>query len=242
MRISRLFVNLTLNTGECIQLDSEAGHYVRDVLRLKPQQNLMLFNDQGGEYLCCLREVSRKCVVIEVEKFISRTVESNIHIKLGLGISRGDRMDWSVQKSVELGVNCLTPLITERCQIKFNPEKKQQRLTHWRNIIQHAAEQSGRTVLPEIADITHIGDWIIQQQGLKIFLDPFAEQSLHNLVPEIKQVTLMTGPEGGFSEIERELAKAQGFIPVRIGARILRTETAVLAALAAVQTLWGDFK
>jgi 16S rRNA (uracil1498-N3)-methyltransferase len=150
-------------------------------------------------------------------------------------------MDWSVQKAVELGVNHLTPLVTERCVIKFNDDKKQQRHQHWQNIILHAAEQSGRTCPPVLADIANLPDWAGQQQGLKVFLDPYAEQTLAQLQPESAVITLLSGPEGGFSSQEREIAKSQGFVPVRMGARILRTETAVLAALAAVQTLWGDF-
>jgi 16S rRNA (uracil1498-N3)-methyltransferase len=159
-----------------------------------------------------------------------------------MGISRGDRMDWAVQKAVELGVNHLTPLTTERCVIKFNDDKKQQRHQHWQHIIQHAAEQSGRTRPPALGEISSLSQWVNQQQGLKVFLDPYAEHCLADLQPENQQLTLLSGPEGGFSDQEREIAKAAGFVPVRMGARILRTETAVLAALSAVQSLWGDFR
>jgi 16S rRNA (uracil1498-N3)-methyltransferase len=161
---------------------------------------------------------------------------------LGLGISRGDRMDLSVQKAVELGVHQITPLITERCVVQFKGEKKPQRLQHWQKIVQHAAEQSGRTVLPELIEIAALQNWVGNQQGLKVFLDPYAEQSLAQLHPDGMKVTLLTGPEGGFADQERNIAKAAGFIPVRLGSRILRTETAAIAALAAVQMLWGDFR
>jgi 16S rRNA (uracil1498-N3)-methyltransferase len=160
---------------------------------------------------------------------------------LGLGISRGDRMDFSVQKAVELGVNHITPLLTERCVVQFKGEKKPQRLLHWQKIVQHAAEQSGRTTLPELTDIEYLQQWVSKQKGLKVFLDPYAELTLTDINPIDMQVTLLTGPEGGFSGQEREIAKVAGFIPVRLGSRILRTETASLAALAAVQMLWGDF-
>ncbi|QPK63116.1 16S rRNA (uracil(1498)-N(3))-methyltransferase [Methylomonas sp. LL1] len=241
MRVSRLFVNSPLNVGGRIELDDEAAHYVRSVLRLKQQQSIVLFNGHGGEYLSRFSEVSRKAVRVEVEQYIDRDVESPLAVVLGLGISRGDRMDWSVQKAVELGVTQLTPLITERCVIKLNDDKKQQRLQHWQAIIHHAAEQSGRTRSPVITEIADLSDWIVQQQGVCVFLDPYAEQSLADLQPANNQITLLSGPEGGFSEQERQIAKAAGFIPVRMGARILRTETAVLSALTAVQTLWGDF-
>jgi 16S rRNA (uracil1498-N3)-methyltransferase len=177
-----------------------------------------------------------------IEQFIERDVESPLIVKLGIGISRGDRMDWAVQKAVELGASEITPLLTERCVIKFNDEKKQQRWQHWQGIVQHAAEQSGRTRLPVLNQIDEFSEWLKQQQGLRVFLDPFAEQTLAELQPLDHKVILLSGPEGGFSEQERQAAKALGFVPVRLGARILRTETAVLSALTAVQTLWGDFK
>jgi len=241
MRISRLYTPDLLNKGQQVELQEENAHYARAVLRLKKDQQLILFNGQGGEFSCRLQEVSRKRVVVYIEHAIDRSVESPLNVMLGLGISRGDRMDWAVQKAVELGVVALTPLITERCVVKFKAEKKQQRLKHWENIVQHAAEQSGRTVLTELSEITDISDWVRQQAGLKVFLDPHAEKSLAELRPVDMQVTLLSGPEGGFSADEREMAVAAGFAPVRLGQRILRTETAALAALSAVQMLWGDF-
>lgn len=241
MRISRLYTPDTLNKGQQIELQTENAHYVRTVLRLSKNQSITLFNGNGAEYLSVIQEVSRKRVVVLIGEKVNKTVESPLHVILGLGISRGDRMDWAVQKAVELGVNNITPLITERCVVKFKADKKQQRLQHWKNIAQHATEQSGRTVLPDFNDITTIDSWLGDQKGLKVFLDPYVERSLIDLKPENQSVTLVTGPEGGFSEQERELAISNGFIPVRLGRRILRTETASLAALSAVQMLWGDF-
>ncbi|MEQ1635495.1 MAG: 16S rRNA (uracil(1498)-N(3))-methyltransferase [Methylococcales bacterium] len=241
MRVSRVYTPVALVTGKSIELDEENGHYVRTVLRLKNTAEIILFNGEGGEYLCTVAEVSRKAVLIEVGQWISRSVESPLKITLGLGISRGDRMDLSVQKAVELGVNVITPLLTERCVVQFKGEKRPQRLLHWQKIVQHAAEQSGRTHLPVLADVDFLQAWVGHQQGLKVFLDPYANTTLAVLKPDNQHVTLLTGPEGGFAPAERELAKAAGFIPVRLGRRILRTETASLAALSAVQMLWGDF-
>ena len=242
MRISRLYTNAALQTGRTLELDDDNAHYARNVLRLKNDSLIILFNGQGGEYLGKILEVSRKAVRVAIEKFIERSVESNLEICIGLGISRGDKMDFSVQKVVELGATKITPLITERCVVQFNQEKKSQRHQHWQKIIQHAAEQSGRTVLPEFSQISTLTEWVSLQSGLKVFLDPHAEKNLAQLTPENNLVTLLTGPEGGFSDQEREFAKAAGFIPVRLGSRILRTETASLAALSAVQMLWGDFQ
>ena len=241
MRVSRLYTSAPLATGKLIELDDDNGHYVRTVLRLKKDDQVILFNGHGGEYLCTIIEVSRKAVLLDVGQWHDRSVESPLQVTLGLGISRGDRMDLTVQKAVELGVNHITPLLTERCVVQFKGEKKPQRLLHWQKIVQHAAEQSGRTTLPDLLEIEQLQNWVGNQQGLKVFLDPYAETTLSELKPETMKVTLLTGPEGGFSDQERDIAKASGFIPVRLGSRILRTETASLAALASVQMLWGDF-
>jgi 16S rRNA (uracil1498-N3)-methyltransferase len=242
MRVSRLYAPVALVIGQQIELDDDNGHYVRTVLRLKKDDAIILFNGKGGEYTCVLSEVSRKTVLVAVKTWSDRNVESPLQVTLGLGISRGDRMDLSVQKAVELGVHQITPLTTERCVVQFKGDKKSQRLQHWQKIVQHAAEQSGRTVLPELTEIAALQNWVGSQQGLKVFLDPYAEQSLAQLHPDDMKVTLLTGPEGGFANQERNIAKAAGFIPVRLGSRILRTETAAIAALAAVQMLWGDFR
>lgn len=253
MRVSRLYTPAPLAIGKLIELDDDNGHYVRTVLRLKKDAQIILFNGHGGEYLCSVAEVSRKTVLIAIGQWSDRNVESPLQITLGLGISRGDRMDLTVQKAVELGVNQIMPLLTERCVVQFKGEKKPQRWLHWQKIVQHAAEQSGRTALPVLTEIEALQHWVDKQQGLKVFLDPYAETTLAELKPEAmfdpiksssehsRRVTLLTGPEGGFSNQERDVAKASGFTPVRLGSRILRTETASLAALAAVQMLWGDF-
>lgn len=242
MRVSRLYVNVPLNVGSRIELDDDAAHYVRSVLRLKQDQSIVLFNGQGGEYLSRFSEVSRKNVRVEIKAYNDRTVESPLSVTLGLGISRGDRMDWAIQKAVELGVKQMTPLLTERCVTKLNDDKKLQRLQHWQHIAQHAAEQSGRTYLPLMTQIAELSVWVTNQKGLRVFLDPYAEKTLADLQPENHHITLLSGPEGGFSDRERQAAQLAGFVPVRMGARILRTETAVLSALSVVQALWGDFR
>jgi 16S rRNA (uracil1498-N3)-methyltransferase len=242
MRISRLYVEENLNVGQYINLQEDNAHYLRNVLRLKQADEVILFNGLGNEFLCTISTVTRKRVSISINKIISRSVESPLNITLGLGISRGDRMDWSVQKAVELGVNKICPLLTKRCVVKFKENKKQQKLQHWKNIAQHATEQSNRTILPIFDKIQELQTWLPHQHnGLKVFLDPYAEKSLSHLKPDNNQVALLTGPEGGFSDEERQLAINASFIPIRLGNRILRTETASLAALSAVQTLWGDF-
>ncbi|MFA5984720.1 MAG: 16S rRNA (uracil(1498)-N(3))-methyltransferase [Methylococcaceae bacterium] len=241
MRVSRLYIPQALAQGLVITLEEDSAHYVRAVLRLKQKDAIVLFNGDGHDYLSVLSEVSRKHVKVEIGQFNARHTESTLNVVVGLGISRGDRMDMVVQKAVELGVYKITPLQTERCVVQLNAEKQQQRRCHWQKIVQHASEQCGRAVLPELGDVGSLANWLSAQLGLKVFLDPYAETVLNSLQPITNTVTLLSGPEGGFTGQERELAKAAGFIPVRLGKRILRTETAALAALAAVQTLWGDF-
>lgn len=242
MRISRLYVPQALNCGQQLEFDSDSAHYIRAVLRLGKDDKIVLFDGSGADYPSSLLEVSRSRVAAMIEHKQPRDVESPLTICLGLGMARGDRMDLSVQKAVELGVNHITPIETERCMVQLKGDKRVQRFTHWQRIIQHAAEQCGRSVLPVLSPITRLHDWLDEQQGLRLFLDPHAERTLADLQPIDGNVTLLTGPEGGFAEYERDSAKAAGFIPVRLGSRILRTETASLAALSAVQMLWGDFR
>lgn len=241
MRISRLYIPVALQVGQIISLDDESAHYLRSVLRLKQGTEIILFNGLGGEYAAILTEVSRKTVRVSLEKWHERSVESPLTIHFGLGISRGDRMDFAVQKAVELGVTEITPLDTARCNVVLKADKETQKCSHWQKIAQHASEQSGRCVVPSLRTIEKLENWVTTQHGLKVFLDSFAQIKLHQLHPENNRVTLLSGSEGGFTEREREIAKNAGFIPVSLGQRILRTETAALAALAAVQMLWGDF-
>jgi 16S rRNA (uracil1498-N3)-methyltransferase len=230
-----------LASGHRLDLDEESAHYVRTVLRLKKGAMLIVFNGDGRDYACELTDVSRNRVAVQLGAVRQRSVESPLTVALGLAISRADRMDWALQKSVELGVNRITPLLTERCIVQMKGDKTAQKTAHWQKILQHAAEQSGRTVLPLLEPAQELPVWVPQQQGLKIFLDPYAQTGLKQLQAQQERVTLLSGPEGGFSDWERQAAQIAGFIPVRLGNRILRTETASLAALAAVQTLWGDF-
>ncbi len=241
MRISRLYLPQPLQSGLHLELDQDSGHYVRSVLRLKKDALLTLFNGQGGEWRARTLEVSRRRVAVEVGQWLARDVESPLQTCLALAISRSDRMDLSIQKAVELGVNGITPLFSERCMVKLTAEKMTQKLQHWQKIAQHAAEQCGRAEVPEVRIPVRFHDCLDAASGLRLFLDPDAPTTLARLQPDQGKVTLLSGPEGGFAEHEREAASQAGFIPVRLGRRILRAETAALAALASVQMLWGDF-
>lgn len=241
MRISRLFLPLPLARGARIELSGESCHYVRDVLRLKQGASVVVFNGEGGEYAAVLTEVNRKSVIVEIGAWNPREAESPLRIELGLAVSRGERMDFAVQKAVELGVHTIAPLLSERCAAQLKGERKEQKREHWRKIARSAAEQCGRNRVPEIAAPEHLMDWLVARKGLKIFLDPHGENSLDRLKPDDEPITLLSGPEGGFSEQERASVVEAGFVSVRLGPRILRAETASMTILTAVQMLWGDF-
>lgn len=239
MRISRFYLPLELKTGATLTLDQDNAHYLRTVLRLQKGACVSVFNGNGAEYPAKVIEATRTQFVIRLETPFEVERESALHTHLGLGISRGERMDLAVQKAVELGVNAITPLFTERCVVQLDEARKQQRRQHWQKVALSACEQSGRNRIPDLREPQAIAKWIPAQQGLRLFLDPRNGKRLHELT-QATEVTLLSGPEGGFSEAERQLALDAGFTALCLGPRILRTETAALAALAAVQTLWGD--
>lgn len=243
MRTQRLFLPGTLKTGQAVKFNDETAHYVRSVLRLKSGAPIVIFNGEGGEFAAQLVEVGRHAVVASIGEWKQREAESSLQIELALGVSRAERMDFSVQKAVELGVTKISPLLTARCVVKLAEGRMQQKQRHWQRVAQSASEQSGRNRVPEVAQpVVMGGGWLTNIRGVKLLLDPTAKQPLGQIQLRHIQICLLSGPEGGFDTHERAAAKAAGFIPVRLGPRILRTETAVLAAIAAVQALWGDFR
>ncbi len=241
MRVSRIFQDMPLQSGEQIVLNEEGGHYLRTVLRLKKGANIVIFNGQGGEYLGNIMESSRKRVAINILEWIDKNVESNLQVNFGLSVSKGSRMDYAIQKAVELGVHVISPLISERTVVKLTEDKKSQKIKHWQKIATHASEQCGRTWVPVINDVQPLFEWTHQQSGVRVFLDPNATTKFSSLELKQPMITLLAGPEGGFAQQERVKVADSGFVSVQLGKRILRSETAALAALAAVQTLWGDY-
>lgn len=240
MRISRFYLPQTLSPGATVRLDGDSAHYLGTVLRLKKGAELTVFNGEGGEYPALLAEAQRETASVVLGECNPREAESPLHTHLGLGISRGERMDLAIQKAVELGVAAITPLFTERCVVRLDEARADQRLRHWRRVAQSACEQCGRNRLPAIFAPMKLEDWAERQTGLRLFLHPEGGQRLRELLPPTGPVCLLSGPEGGFAEHERKFALTAGFIALRLGPRILRTETAALAALAAIQTAWGD--
>lgn len=240
LHVPRIYLPAPLASGTSVSLDKQAAQHAVRVLRLKPGAGVLLFNGTGGEYEGSLEYTGRGPVAVRIGAFIARDAESTLDITLAQAISRGERMDYAIQKAVELGVNHIVPLVSEFCVVAIDQERVEKRLAHWRGIIVAACEQCGRTRLPTLSAPLPLHTWLEGQiSGLRVLFDPYSDQSLSAL-PRQAKLTLLIGPEGGLSAAETAAAKHAGFNAVRLGPRMLRTETAPVAALAAVQCLWGD--
>jgi len=222
-------------------LADDSAHYLRSVLRLKIGSEIRVYNGSGGEFSAFLVEVSRKAIEIRVGEWFDKKIEPKLDITLALAITRGERMDIAVQKAVELGVTSIIPVITEYCAAPVRNQRMAKKERHWQKIAQGASEQSGRTVVPEVAEIVHFEQWLEnEREALKLFFDPRAKQSLLELSMPEQRLILLSGPEGGFSDSEQVRAVQAGYQSVTLGPRILRAETACIAAITAAQLLWGD--
>jgi 16S rRNA (uracil1498-N3)-methyltransferase len=241
MRIPRIYLPQSLSAGNDVELDSNALRHVVQVLRLKAGHPLILFNGEGGEYTAELTRVEKRRATAHITEFQDINRESNLYTHLGLGISKGERMDFALQKSVELGVNEITPLFTEHCVVQLGDKRALKKQAHWQAVIISACEQSGRNTLPIVNAPQSIKHWInISSSTTKLILDPVASTTLATVKPGAAGVILAIGPEGGFSQTEIELAQENDFIGITLGPRVLRTESAAIASLTAIQALWGD--
>ncbi|MCF2948310.1 16S rRNA (uracil(1498)-N(3))-methyltransferase [Paraglaciecola aquimarina] len=241
MRTSRIFHPQPLSVDSQITLTAEATNHLANVLRVKEQQAVVLFNGDGNEYSAHLSEVSKRKVVATIDAKLSISIESPLNIHLGQGVSRGDRMDWVIQKSVELGVSEITPLITERCGIKLNQQRWQKKHEQWQKVAISACEQCGRNVLPQIHFPTPFNDWInLSTNQIRLTLHPRAEQAFRHVSIPPTGARLLIGPEGGFTDQEIYQTEQSGFYTVQLGPRVLRTETAAISAITALQAIHGD--
>ncbi|TDF34430.1 16S rRNA (uracil(1498)-N(3))-methyltransferase [Alteromonadaceae bacterium M269] len=241
MQIPRIFHPDLLATDSKVTLTPDATNHVANVLRLKEEHPIVLFNGDGNEYSAHIALAKKREVVAMVDAKLSLSVESPLPIHLGQGISKGDRMDLVIQKSVELGVQEITPIITERCVVKLSPERWQKKQQQWQKIIVGACEQSGRNSLPKLNDVVTLNDWVKQSTSeLRLTLDPKSEQRMSQLPYSHQGIRLMIGPEGGFSDREVYISKEAGYASVSMGPRILRTETAALTSIAILQSQFGD--
>jgi 16S rRNA (uracil1498-N3)-methyltransferase len=240
--MTRIFQSIILQENSQVQLDEEATHHVARVLRGKVGDVLTLFNGEGGEFECAITRIDKKNVTVDVKKFSSHEAESSLELYLAQGISRGEKMDHTIQKAVELGVKKIIPLFTERCNVKLDEDRKEKRFQHWRSIVIGACEQCGRNRVPEIFEPKNFSAWCKSVEAdWKFVLAPSAEKKLSEYsIQKNARVVLLIGPEGGLSEKEIAEAFSKGFLPLSLGPRILRTETAGVAAVTALQSMAGD--
>ena len=246
MRRSRFYSREPIAIGQLAKLDARNQHYLRHVLRIKEGQQLILFDGKGEDYLSTISQVSRHEIIAKVESRVDRsTSESNLKIQLAIAISKGDRMDWVMQKSTELGVSEVFPLVTQRVDVKLNPERMQKKTDHWQEIVIAGCEQSGRSVIPLVSATQSIGQFFEHcESDVKLALKADGKR-LSDIAESIatppKSITVLIGPEGGLSDEELALAEQNDFVSIGMGPRILRTETAPIVALSLLQQQWGDF-
>jgi 16S rRNA (uracil1498-N3)-methyltransferase len=237
----RFYCPQALALGATITLPDAVAHHVQ-VLRLAPGDAITLFNGEGGEYTAIIASVEKRCVLAEPKVFAPRDVELPFAVTLAQALPEASKMDWIIEKAIELGASSIVPLAAQRCVVRLSAERAEKRLAHWRGIIVSASEQSGRNRLAHLAGLDDYNQWIGQQDmHRRIILTPRAEQSLADWARHqpSQAVTLVIGPEGGLSEAEEQAAVQHGALALSMGPRILRTETAGLAALAALNSLWG---
>ena len=247
MRIPRIYLPVTLATDSIVALSTDAAHHVARVLRLEVGAAVCLFNGEGGEYHAVLHSINKSQVYAQISSYSPRDAESPLQVTLAQGIPRGERMDYTLQKAVELGVTRIAPLFSDRCEVRLQGERLDKRLHHWQGIIISACEQCGRTRIPPLTNPMTLQPWLstsnLSDGGLHLVLDPRAPHSLaHYTKPADNNITLLIGPEGGLSDTEITAAEDAGFTRMRVGPRILRTETAGIAVLAALQSMWGDLR
>lgn len=244
MRISRIHVDSALVAGSSLPLDRDTSHYLGKVLRAQAADSLIVFNSNDGEFAAQVESVSKQAVVVTIGNQLQTASAPALSIHLGLGLSRGDRMDFAVQKSTELGVMQLTPVYTEFGDVRIKQaERAENKRRHWQRIAINACEQSGRVIVPALDTPQPLTQWLADREaGYSIILDPAAELRLSkaNDGAQLSQVNLLIGPEGGFSAQEIQQAEQSGFVRRSLGTRILRTETAPVATLAILQHLYGD--
>ncbi|MET0052206.1 MAG: 16S rRNA (uracil(1498)-N(3))-methyltransferase [Candidatus Thiodiazotropha sp.] len=243
MRVPRIHTLQPLSPGRSLTLDELSAHHVRQVLRLHAGDPVRLFTPEGEEFAAQLTLVSKQAVQADLGEQLRHEPAPALEIHLMIGISRGERMDFALQKATELGVTRITPLLTQRCVVKLDEKKRGSRMDHWYKVVINACEQSGRCRVPQLDEPRELSVALGEAlPGHALLLDHRSEKTLADLSPPDCSVSLLIGPEGGLAPEEREQALGQGFQGVRLGPRVLRTETAPLAAIAAIQTLWGDFR
>lgn len=245
MALTRIYINDRLQTGRTLELDSERAHYLGRVLRLQEGAALTIFNGEDGEFAATVSAMGKHAARIDVEDYLETATESPLKVHLVQGISRGERMDYVVQKATELGVKRISPVFAAHGVVRLDTKRAARRRDHWQRVAESACEQSGRIRPPLIDQPMSLNEWFgarPDDADIDLILLPRAATALTSLKPPKTKVCLLIGPEGGFNHDEYEDALAAGIKAVSLGPRILRTETAAAAAIAVVQSMWGDLR
>ncbi|HEX7373701.1 MAG TPA: 16S rRNA (uracil(1498)-N(3))-methyltransferase [Steroidobacteraceae bacterium] len=242
MRLIRVYVDQPLVTDSDLPLPEAAAYHVARVLRLRAGATLVAFDGRGHEHRCEILSVEGDRVRVRVGSRAQGLAESPLAITLVQSISRGERMDWTLQKATELGVAVIQPVLSARSVVRLDEQQARKKLRHWQAIVAGACEQCGRSVLPEVRAPQELHAFLASapRDGQRLVLSPSGPASLAGLASLTTRVTLLIGPEGGLDDAELERAGQSGYMPVRLGPHVLRTETAGIVALTVLQALWGD--
>ena len=255
MKSPRFYYPDQINVGESIELSYGATHHAANVLRLEEGDRVTLFNGKGGEFLAFIRRISKAAILVSIEKFINVEHESPLQITLAQSICTNIKMDLIIRKAVELGVNNIQPILAKRCLVKLSGKRELKRVKHWEQIIISACEQCGRNRVPGVSSPVTLSSWLSRQGAMQkelnneptkilyFMLSPTSKMGLHDFSKSLSvtELALLVGPEGGFTSDEDAAALMAGFSSLRLGSRTLRTESAALAAIAALQAIWGDY-
>ena len=238
----RFYVDFALSPDSVVELPDNVVRHL-NVLRVKNTEEIVLFNGNGKSYPALPEVLEKRRASVRILREEATDNESPLNITLVQAVSAAERMDFTLQKSVELGVAEIRPVISERCVVRLSGERAEKRVARWQEIVVSACEQSGRNIVPKVLPLTTYAQALQQlpQETTKLLMSLNRAQKLSDVQPQSGKVVFMVGPEGGWTEQEEQQAFDAGFQSVTLGKRVLRTETASLAAIAAMQTLWGDF-
>lgn len=244
MRLNRIYCDGPLRAGQTVRLPDAGAYHLARVLRMRAGAAVSVFDGGGSEFLAEIASVQGDEVTVKLLEPAQSARESPLKITLVQGVSRSERMDWTLQKATELGVSAIAPVLTSRSVVRLDDKQSAKKQQHWRGIVIGACEQCGRARVPAVASPTALRTYFatVKKEGLRLVLSPTAPASLAGLASLPTKVELLIGPEGGLEDEELNAAHAAGFTPVRLGPRVLRTETAAVAALAVLQALWGDLQ